>query len=191
MQQFKLDGDPQLGGKLRCTKLNFWVFSLLASLSLVFSGMPGVLVFPSQFLSFAAAHGLARCSPEPSAWPRGRMVGSQYRPSLPSALSVNLSWSWRPVVGASEDFQCFHMKHPLTQVISYILLAGAWECNIACAIRAWRLIARARQEADDSLAWRSDFGAAAGSPPCPCLNGARGADGTVHGWPALGCRVMN
>ena len=95
------------------------------------------------------------------------------------------------MVGASEDLQCFHMKHPLTQAISNIPLAGAWECNIACAIRAWRLIARAVQEEDDSLAWHNDYGAAAGSPLCPRLSGARGADGTVHGWPALGRPVMN
>ena len=37
-----------------------------------------------------------------------------------------------------------------------------------------------------SLAWHSDFGAAAGSRLCPCLNVARGADCTVFGRPALG-----
>ena len=70
--------------------------------------------------------------------------------------------------------------------MSYFPLTDGWECNIACAIRAWRLIARAGREVDVSLAWHSDFGAAAGSRLCPCLNVARGADCTVFGRPALG-----
>ena len=71
-----------------------------------------------------------------------------------------------------------------------VLLAAALCCNCGCVVRAWRLIALVSLEEGAWLALCKGYGAAAGSPLCLHLGGARGADSTALEWPALYLPVM-